>query len=330
MTPRLREAVVFTTQNLLTAPPFSNLDLISCRNVLIYFEPEAQDRVLSLFAFALKPGGALFLGKSDSILGHSESFTPITKKGRLYRRTAVPHHAPARFEVGAEKVFALGQPKMAPQHQQPALFSLPPQLLLNHFGASLVLIDPRGLILSFYGESEKYLTHPTGLADLNIFTMARARLAGRLRVGVRQALAREETVRLERVPVVTPEGSATVDVAITPHQLPDAAEKVLAVIFQERRRPTWPPHAEPGLETAVVVEQLEADLRAEPPRSCWRRPSSSKPRTSNCGRCTRKPSRSMKNCSPPTRNWRPRRRSCSLLTRNWRPSTPNWARRWRS
>jgi two-component system CheB/CheR fusion protein len=263
---QLREAVVFTTQNLVTAPPFSNLDLISCRNVFIYFSAEAQETVLSLFAFALREGGYLFLGKADGIVGHAEFFRALTGKGRLYQRTEVPHRAPGRFEVGPGTAPAPGGIEQAPRPAPLSLLSLPPQILLDHFGASLVLVDPRGTLLAFYGQSGRYLAHPTGRADLDLFSMARPRLPGRLRVGVRHALAQHATVRLERIPVLVDGGSAPVDVTITPYLPAGAAEPVLAVIFQEAPPAEVASTALAGgeveLGVAALVEQLEAELRA--------------------------------------------------------------------
>ena len=83
VTKQLREAVIFSVQNLITEPPFSRLDLVSCRNVLIYLEPDIQK---ALFSFALRPGGYLFLGKSDGIAGQNELFATLSPKWRIYRK----------------------------------------------------------------------------------------------------------------------------------------------------------------------------------------------------------------------------------------------------
>ena len=81
VTKQLREAVIFSVQNLITEPPFSRLDLVSCRNVLIYLEPDIQRRIITLFSFALGPGGYLFLGKSDGIAGQNERFATLSRSG---------------------------------------------------------------------------------------------------------------------------------------------------------------------------------------------------------------------------------------------------------
>jgi two-component system CheB/CheR fusion protein len=94
VTKQLREAVLFAQQNLVTDPPFSRLDLISCHNLLIYLETELQKRVIELFHFALKPGGYLFLGKSESI-GHEQSlFELVSKKWRIYRSIGATRQIP--------------------------------------------------------------------------------------------------------------------------------------------------------------------------------------------------------------------------------------------
>src|SRR5690606_34667066 len=87
---RLRESVVFAEQNVLAQPPFSRLDLICCRNLLIYLEPEAQQRVISVFQYALKKGGCLFLGNSETVGTSNVAFAPISKKWRIFRRTDQP------------------------------------------------------------------------------------------------------------------------------------------------------------------------------------------------------------------------------------------------
>ena len=99
----LRDAVVFTVQDLLGDPPFSRLDLISCRNVLIYLQPSAQEQVLSLFQFALRAGGVLFLGRSETVGQFKDRFEPINKKQHIYRHLSAGRPGEAGFRVGTIK-----------------------------------------------------------------------------------------------------------------------------------------------------------------------------------------------------------------------------------
>ena len=103
VTKQLREAVIFSVQNLITEPPFSRLDLVSCRNVLIYLEPDIQRRIITLFSFALRPGGYLFLGKSDGIAGQNELFATLSPKWRIYRSQRPPQRAVENFLLWPRK-----------------------------------------------------------------------------------------------------------------------------------------------------------------------------------------------------------------------------------
>jgi two-component system CheB/CheR fusion protein len=258
----VRESLVFTSHNLITAPPFSKLDLISCRNVLIYLEPEVQERVISLFGFALNVGGCLLLGRSESTAEHSKLFEALSKKWRIYRRTAHPHHLVADFTaVGAGKLARGGVDRKREGTPASGLALLPQQLLLDQFSASLLLIDAQGTIRYFYGQLDRYLTHPSGEPDLNLFAMARGKLSRRLRTAVRQALEQHRPVRIEGVAI---DGSSlAANVTIRPFVRPGGTDKLLAVIFEDV--PAAASAAAVSVETdsskgALLVEQLETEL----------------------------------------------------------------------
>lgn len=180
---RLRESVVFSLQNLLTEPPFSRLDLISCRNLLIYIEPAVQRKLLSLFAFALSAGGFLFLGKSDGMASQSPLFVPVSSKWRIYRRTTATPALPGFPYAGGKNWESETLPKL-PSH--PNVAELNQQILLEHFRAAAVLINEHGGILHFFGTTGKYLEHPTGEANLNLLNMVEARLSAKLRLALRK------------------------------------------------------------------------------------------------------------------------------------------------
>jgi two-component system CheB/CheR fusion protein len=198
---QLRESIVFTLQNVLSDPPFSRVDLVSCRNLLIYLEPEAQKQVLAMFAFALRPGGYLFLGKSDSISGQDALFEPVSRAWRLYRRTDVSPLQIAGLRRLSDSVASrpLG-PRLVGKLDQSHLAELNQQVLLKLFAAAVLLTDSQGEILHFFGPTEKYLSHPTGQANFDLFSMIRADLTATLRAAVRAAAEEKQTVRLKNVP----------------------------------------------------------------------------------------------------------------------------------
>jgi two-component system CheB/CheR fusion protein len=143
---RLRESIIFSAQNLITEAPFSKLDFISCRNLLIYIEPIVQRRILSLFAFALSPGGYLFLGKSDGMAGPSGLFTAVSSKWRIYRRNNSIQPGISEFLFSfAGKTW--GGAPLQKWENPPSLnlSELNQHVLLKHFAASIALIDCRYL-----------------------------------------------------------------------------------------------------------------------------------------------------------------------------------------
>jgi two-component system, chemotaxis family, CheB/CheR fusion protein len=167
----LRETVVFSRHNLLADPPFSKLDLVSCRNVLIYLDPAAQKKVLSVFSFALKTGGWLLLGKSEGVAGMENLFEPFAKQDRIFRLVRSNRRAAGEFPLQAGGQQVAGRRRERAGDDASILPQANLDALLRHFDASVVLVDADGNILYFHGRTEKYLGHPKGPASLNILDM---------------------------------------------------------------------------------------------------------------------------------------------------------------
>src|SRR5437762_11917770 len=142
------------------------MDLISCRNLMIYIEPEVQRKVLNLFAFALLPGRYLFLGKSDTTIEQSDPFEPVSRSWRIFQRKQL-----VAFPVGGLPITTRIRPARVEEQHPIKLSDLNQQVLLKHFNASIVLINENGEIAHFYGPTHKYLAHPYGDANLNLFEM---------------------------------------------------------------------------------------------------------------------------------------------------------------
>jgi len=256
----LRNAMVFSRHDLLAAPPFSRLDLISCRNVLIYLEPAAQKKVLSVFSFALNAGGYLLLGKSEGLTGMEDPFRPVSRQDRIYLLTRAngrgagdfPSYTAGRAAVFVDRERTAADVSILPQANLEAV--------LRHFDASIVLIDPQGQILYFHGRTEKYLGHSKGLASLNILDMTRGTLSAKLRRAIDRAIQQDGPVRLAGVP--SPVGRST-PVNLTVMRIPSrGGVPLLAVIFEDALR-THPPTAEhPAATEEALVAQLEEEVKA--------------------------------------------------------------------
>jgi len=256
---RLRETVVFSRQNLLIDPPFSKLDLISCRNVLIYLELEAQKKVLSMFSFALNAGGYLLLGKSEGISGVENLFEPVSKQKRIYRST------PEKRTTAAFPLYGGGAPletrRREPVRPAVSLVQANQAALLKHFDAGIVLVDPQGQILHFYGQTEKYLGHPTGPASLNILDMTAGTLSAQLRRAIDKALRQDAPVAVPRVPL--PRGASIANLTVMRVPGDASAGKLLAVIFEDVQRIARSASVAPVTSAEEpLVNQLESEVKA--------------------------------------------------------------------
>ncbi|KSV64751.1 hypothetical protein N183_34645 [Sinorhizobium sp. Sb3] len=236
----LRDTVVFARQNLLRDPPFSRLDLISCRNFLIYLEPEAQQRVIAQYHFALRPGGHLFLGNAETIGRHDELFDTVSKKWRIYARTGPTRHdlidyRPLRGSVGAGTA---GGPLATPA-EAARLAETARRALLERYAPASVLIDHKGRVLYFHGSTGDYLEQPSGEPTRDLLAMTRDGLGLKLRGALREAAKTDTSVTVHarvrqngtsrRVAMtvmplpVSPQGGKLILVSFTPDEAPAAS-----------------------------------------------------------------------------------------------------------
>jgi two-component system CheB/CheR fusion protein len=188
--PELRESVVFTVQDVLADPPFSRLDLVTCRNLLIYLRPEAQARVISLFHFALRPGGILVLGSAETIGAVQGRFEMISKTARIYRHIGRSRPGELGFLMGqgdaARNRATTGQERAAASTTD--LASLGRRLLLETYSPAAILINKRHECLFLFGPTDRYLRIAPGPPTNNLLTMARPGMRTKLRAAIQRAL----------------------------------------------------------------------------------------------------------------------------------------------
>ncbi len=228
----IRAMVTFATQNVIMDPPFTRLDLVICRNLLIYLTPELQKKLLPLFHYSLIPGGVLFLGSSESVNSASELFTPLDTKARLFHRRESllpaepiafpPSFSPADSERSKESTSV-----------QPAanLQSLADQLLLQHFSPPAVLVSNQGDILYISGRTGNYLEPAAGKANWNIFAMAREGLRFELSSAFQKALRQTEPVILKGLRIADNPGSDRVDITVQALESPEALRGMVMIVF---------------------------------------------------------------------------------------------------
>ncbi|HEX2243145.1 MAG TPA: protein-glutamate O-methyltransferase CheR, partial [Gammaproteobacteria bacterium] len=255
--PRIRECVTFAEHNVIKDPPFMRMDLISCRNLMIYIEPEVQRKILNLFGFALKPDRYLFSGKADTSVDQSDLFEPVSRSWRIFQRRpsmAVPFRSfPTRTGSHAIKAEEQHPIKLAELNQQ---------VLLNHFDASMVLVTPSGETLHFHGATDKYLSHPQGDASLNLFSMIEKHHAVALRLAVERAEREDVAVTLQLREINRNDPAETVKLTVKPVKDPISRKRLIAVIFQPRgpqpvSEPLAPQVTKP--QGGDIASQLEAE-----------------------------------------------------------------------
>jgi two-component system CheB/CheR fusion protein len=234
----IREMIIFAPQNLVMQAPFTKLDFVTCRNLLIYLDAELQKKLMPLFHYSLHSGGILLLGSAETVGTATDLFSPLAGKTRLYRRLDTtpqlnlvefpPSFIPTRMET--VEVSSAQSVKLP---AAPNLQSLADQVLLQRYSPAAVLVTNEGDILYFSGKTGKYLEPAAGKANLNLFAMSREGLGDALSEAFHKAVRQKGVVTLKNVRVGTNGGTQVVDITIQPMTNPEALRGMVMVIFSD-------------------------------------------------------------------------------------------------
>ena len=265
----IRETVIFATHNILKDPPFTKLAMVACRNLLIYFRPEAQRRVLDVFRYAPEPGGILFLGSSESINSREEHFSLGDKKWKIFlRKESSRSHAPL-----PERPFAVVK-----AGSRPELKPIPPEgvrnvqlsaviekMLLKNFAPTSVIVSERGDIAYIHGRTGKFLEVAGGQPRLNILEMAREGLRVPLASALRRAIRHKGKIGDEIVRVQTDGHFANVRLTVTRLTEPETIRDLLLITFLTVKDQKLPPVSKSirrsEKRSSDLVSTLEKELR---------------------------------------------------------------------
>ena len=262
--PDLRACVIFGAQKLIDDPPFSRLDLICCRNVLMYLEPAAQRKVLALLHFALHPGGFLFLGTAESAEPGTDHLRPVSKRWRIYQRMGASRRfalTPAASARPSVRVSAL-RPQLSHSARPAHEFTAPAeQILLERYCAAAFLVNPAGEALYLYGRTEPYLARRSGAPTHDLLTMLHPDLRAPLRRVLRKVLRREVRTAVEDAPVRRDHVLTNVRMTIVPAAGTEAPSPLWLVILQDIPPVPTPAKRIRGAATNVV-KQLKEELRS--------------------------------------------------------------------
>lgn len=257
----IREAVIFSYQNALKDPPFSKIDLLVCRNLLIYLKTDVQRKLLALFHYALNPGGILFLGTSETVSDFGEQYAPLDRKWRIYNRRPVSlsnwvaSDAPMAFAGTRDTVAQISGGKRA---EKQSISDLAEKLLSAVYVPSAVVVNRNKEIVYIHGETGRFLTPASGQPRWNIQEMAREGLGTPLTAAIRKAIAENSVVSYKGIPVGYNGGTQIVDITVQP--LHTATEPLLLIAFQ-----SVPDLKKKGrrLRSARIPEEQYSELEQE-------------------------------------------------------------------
>ncbi len=257
----IREMVVFAQHNITMHPPFTNIDLLSCRNLLIYMDPELQRKLLGLFYYSLTQEGILVLGTSETLGVQSHLFTPIDSGLKIFKRS-VANLNPQVFDFPSS--FTRPKPGKIenPESDKPGMNiqTLADQLLLHQFSPAGILVNENGDILYISGRTGKYLEPAVGKANLNIFAMLRPGFQNDFAIAFRKAVMNKKAEVLHHVKIGTNGGSLTLNVTIQWIHKPEPLYGKLMIIFTEVPQPDdTKPLEKKGKETAPSVREKELE-----------------------------------------------------------------------
>ena len=262
----IREMVIFAEQNVIADPPFTRIDFLSCRNLLIYLEADLQEKLLQLFHYSLVPGGFLLLGSSESVAPASALFSGLPGRSRIYRRLDVPTPAlpsgiPSAFSQTGLRSSAVVPHAASAAAKAPDLQVLVEQLVLANHAPAALLVSAKGEMLYFSGKTGKYLEPAAGKPNLNLFAMAREGLRQALSEAFYRAVRESKVTTLKRVRIDNTRPAKYVDVVVQPLSEPVALSGTVLIVLRDvagpnPRRPRMATDA-----TAGEVQRIAAALQ---------------------------------------------------------------------
>ncbi|MCF7974880.1 MAG: PAS domain-containing protein, partial [Phycisphaerae bacterium] len=260
----IREMVIFAPQNLIMDPPFTKLDLLSCRNLLIYLASEMQKKLFPLFHYSLNPGGILFLGSAETIGNCTDLFAPLVGQSRIFQRSKstlhqTPVEFPSSFTPGVHSAT-----EMPPVTRPPlSLQSLADQLILQRFAPPAVLVNDQGDILYVSGRTGKYLEPAAGKANWNIFAMAREGLRFEVANAFQAALLQKDAVTLRGLKVGTNGGQQCLDLTVQTLDEPEALRGLIMIVFTDVAAPAETREPDRSRKTSARRTARTAELEME-------------------------------------------------------------------
>ncbi|WP_376705826.1 CheR family methyltransferase [Mesorhizobium sp. ISC25] len=264
--PEVRELCIFSPHSVIRDPPFSRIDMISCRNLLIYFGPQIQNRVIPIFHYALRPGGYLFLGTSESVGQHGDLFATVDKKHRIFqaREHATPR-PPVLVGNGHTDLRPVGRGGSKNDAASHSLRQAIEAQVLERFAPPHVLVNGDGDIVYYSARTGKYLEAPQGAPSRQLVTLARRGLRLELRAALREAATTRRTVVRENIAVEEDDGQLQfITLTVEPYTGRGNGEPLYLVLFNpvaQAQMRSEPAREGRGTDGAADLERELRDTR---------------------------------------------------------------------
>jgi len=230
----IREMVVFAQHNIILHPPFTRLDILSCRNLLIYMDVELQKKLIGMFYYSINPEGMMLLGSSETPGNQNHLFATVDGRLKIYKRT-LSSHLPEVFDFPSS--FSRSKSSITkipvPDWQGLNIQTLADQLLLEHYAPSGVLVNEYGDIIYIHGHTGKYLEPAVGKANLNIFAMLREDLRTEFHNAFHRSVSKKETVVLHNLRLKTNGNTQTINIDIKWIDKPELLYGTVMIIFTD-------------------------------------------------------------------------------------------------
>ncbi|PWE78201.1 methyltransferase [Bradyrhizobium sp. SUTN9-2] len=259
----LREMCIFSQHNVIKDAPFSKLDLVSCRNLLIYLNAELQNRVIPLFHFALLPERYLFLGNSENVTRHPKLFVPIDRRARIFKKLDTGTRLPPEFPITTAGRVPVEVPAMRAFGPDVGL-ERRAQRIAERYAPAYVITDDNFQVLHFSGRTGRYIEPTAGAATLDLMQLVHRDLRLELRTTLGRAAETNETVHAEQVQLGVNGHRVLVDITVEPIHEGNGSQRNFVVLFKDG--PARTVEGGKSNPNALVrtehVERLENDLRA--------------------------------------------------------------------
>ena len=260
----LREMCIFSPHNIIKDAPFSRIDVLSCRNLLIYLSTELQNRVIPIFHFSLRPNGILFLGSSENVTRHQKLFAPVDRKSRVFRRmetaTRIVPDFPLSQRQKSTEPLSVPLARIGFEGRLPASISRQAEAVAERYAPAYVVVDTHGDVLHFSGRTGRYLEPSAGAATLNLPSLVHRDLRLDVRSALQHAITEGRRIDIPRLTFRQDDRAYSVNVVVEPLSTGDITS--LIVVFHDLGLVADNgASADDRLTTDEHVQRLEAELK---------------------------------------------------------------------